>query len=103
MVKLGLVFAGLVSGLLIAAGVFALVWTEFHPATTEVWVASNDIRLANGTMIPAGTEMTVDAYMPEGFVRLGLAINVEGGSLAGFDKITKNVRDLSIPYWVETQ
>ena len=103
MAKLGLVLACLVGGLLIAAGIFALVWIEFHPATTEVWKSSSDIRLANGALIPAGTEMTVDAYMPEGFVSLSLAINVDGEALAGFDKRTENLRNLSIPYWVEQQ
>ena len=103
MAKLGLVLAGFVGGLLIAAGVVALVWIEFHPATTEVWAASGEVKLANGGVIPAGTEMTVDSFMPEGFVRLTLAINVDGEALAGFDKRTENVRNLSIPYWVEQQ
>ena len=103
MLKLGLVVGGLISGLLIAAAVFALVWAQIYPASTEVWVVSNDLRLENGTVIPAGTEMTVDAYMPEGFVRLSLAINAEGDSLMGFDKRIESVRNLTIPYWVESQ
>jgi hypothetical protein len=34
--------------------------------------------LTNGAVIPAGTEMTVEKDMSEGFVRLNLTINVDG-------------------------
>ena len=101
MAKLGLVLAGFVGGLLMAAGVVALVWKEFDSATTEVWKASTELMLENGAIIPAGTEMTVDKYMPEGFVRLSLAINAEGESLGQFDMRTEDARNLSLPYWVE--
>ncbi|MEM1264330.1 MAG: hypothetical protein AAGH76_18160 [Pseudomonadota bacterium] len=101
--KLGLVLSGFLGGLLVAVSAVALVFLEFYPATTGVWVASEDVRLENGSVITAGTEMTVDSFMSEGFVRLSLSVNVEGEALAGFERRTEDARDLKIPYWVEPQ
>ena len=104
--RIGLLLAGFVAGLLLAAAIgmwvlFPWVWGEAHSATSEVWRAEKQLTLANGTVIPIGSEMTVDRYMPEGFVRLSLAINVEGASLDWFNKRTENLPNLAIPYWVE--
>ena len=104
--RIGLLLTGFVAGLLLAAAIgmwfiFPWVWGEAHSATSEVWRAEKQLMLANGTAISAGTEMTVDAYMPEGFVRLNLAINVEGESLDLFNKRTESLPNLTIPYWVE--
>ncbi len=102
----GLLLTGFVAGLLLAAAIgmwviFPWVWAEAHSGTSNVWRAEKQVTLSNGTTIPAGTEMTVDAYMPEGFVRLKLAINVEGEALNSFNKRTENLPNLVIPYWVE--
>ena len=104
--RIGLLVTGFVAGLLLAAAVgmwviFPWMWGEAHNGTSEVWRAERQLTLANGTAIPSGTELTVDEYMPEGFVRINLAINVEGDSLDWFNKRTENVPNLVIPYWVE--
>ena len=104
--RIGFLLTGLVAGLLLATAVvywvvFPWVWGEAHGATSEVWRAEKQLTLANGATIPEGTEMTVDQYMPEGFVRLKLAINVEGESLESFSKRKERLSNLSIPYWVE--
>ena len=67
----------------IAASALAayLVWQEYYPNSTEVWTASSELTLGNGATIPGGTEFIVDKYMPEGFVRLSLYVNVEGEPL----------------------
>ncbi len=98
-------FAFFVSGFLLGVAATSLVTylllQEFHPSTTEVWTASTDLTLANGSTIRDGTEFVVDAYMPEGFVSLKLFVNVEGESLSSFTKRPENARVLKIPYWVE--
>ncbi|MDJ0905622.1 MAG: hypothetical protein QNI96_06350 [Woeseiaceae bacterium] len=104
--RISLLLMGFVGGLLLAAAigmwiVFPWVWGEAHSGTTEVWQAKRKLTLANGIAIPSGTEMTLDTYMPEGFVRLKLAINVEGEALDWFDKRTEKHPNLTIPYWVE--
>ena len=104
--KFGLLLAGFIAGLLLAAAIgmwviFPWVWGEAHSGTSEVWRTERPLTLANGTAIPAGTELTVGEFMPEGFVRLNLAINVEGESLDWFDKRTEKGPNLKIPYWVE--
>ncbi|MDH3692674.1 MAG: hypothetical protein OEU36_24875 [Gammaproteobacteria bacterium] len=104
--RIGLLLTGLVAGLLVATAVvywvvFPWVLGEAHSATSEIWRAEKQLKLANGATIPEGTEMTVDQYMPEGFVSLKLAINVEGESLESFSKRTERFPNLSIPYWVE--
>ena len=104
--RIGLLLTGFVAGLLLAGAIgmwvlFPWVWGEAHSRTSEVWRAERQLTLANGTAIPSGTEMTVDEYMPEGFVRLKLAINVEGESLDWFNKRTESLPNLAIPYWVE--
>jgi hypothetical protein len=101
MAKTGIALAGFVVGLLVSAGAFVWVWIEFHPPTSEVWTSTTEIRLENGALIPAGSELIVDDYMPEGFVRIELAINVDGESLSRFDKRTEQARNLAIPYWVQ--
>jgi len=104
--KIGLLLTGLVAGLLLATAVvywvvFPWVWGEAHSATSEIWRAEKQLTLENGATIPEGTEMTVYQYMPEGFVSLKLAINVDGESLESFSKRTERFPNLSIPYWVE--
>jgi hypothetical protein len=104
--KFGLLLTGFVAGLLLAAAigmwaVFPWVWGEAHSGTSEIWRTERQLTLGNGAAIPEGTEMTVAEYMPEGFVRLNLAINVEGESLDWFNKRTEKLPNLKIPYWVE--
>ena len=100
MVKVGLVLAGFAAGMLVAATVTVWVWTEFHSTTSEVWTTSTDVQLENGTLIPAGAELTVDRYMPEGFVTLRLSVNVEGESISKFESRIEDVSFLVIPYSV---
>jgi len=104
--RIGLLLTGFVAGLLLAGaiGMWVLlpwVWGAAHSGTSEVWQAEKQLTFANGIAIPSGTEMTVEKYMPEGFVRLKLAINVEGDSLDWFNKRTENLPNLTIPYWVD--
>ncbi len=104
--RIGLLLSGLLAGLLLAAAIgmwviFPWVWGKAHSGTSEVWRAEKPLVLENGIAIPAGTEMTVDEYMPEGFVRLKLAINVEGEALDWLERRTQNHPNFTVPYWVE--
>ena len=101
MAKIAIFVGSFLLGVAATSIVTYFLWQEFHPSTTEIWTASTDLKLANGTTIPDGTEFIVDAYMPEGFVSLALFVNVEGESLSRFTKRTENARVLKIPYWVE--
>lgn len=100
MARIGFALTGFVAGLSGSAGILLWLWTEFHSRTSEVWTASTEIRLENGTTIPAGSEFTVHRYMPEGFVTLRLSINVEGRALDQFESRVENVSFLVIPYWI---
>ncbi len=68
---------------------------------TEVWKATVDLQSSNGVVIPAGTELVVKDYMPEGFVALTLSVNVEGEELEAFEKTVSNKNNLRIPVWVQ--
>ncbi len=67
---------------------------------TEVWVATQPLRSDHGLLIPQRTELVHEAWMPEGFARLTLSINVEGEALALFDTRLEQRSFLVIPYWV---
>ncbi len=104
--RIGLLLAGFAGGLALAAAVgmwviFPWVWGEAHNGTSEVWRAESKLTLENGVTIPAGTDLTLDEYMPEGFVRLKLSINVEGDALDRFEKRTEDYPYLTIPYGIE--
>ena len=106
MERFGLLLTGFVAGLLLSAAVvywfvFPWAWVKPYSDTSEIWRADKQLTLANGATIPKGTELTVDQYMPEGFVSLKLSILVEGESLESFTKRTEELNNLSIPYWVE--
>ena len=100
MAKIRLVLSGFVVGLLVAAAVSVWVWTEFHSTTSEVWTTSTEVKLENGATIPAGSELTVHRYMPEGFATLRLSVNVEGESTSKFETRLEDVSFLVIPYSV---
>ena len=90
----------LLIGILI--GAFAvLAFTCLGSGSTEVWKSKVDLNASTGMVIPAGTEFVVREYMPEGFVALSLAVNVEGEELSVFDKSVVNKTNLRIPVWVQ--
>lgn len=77
-----------------------LVLSLLSSSNTEVWKATVDLQSSNGVVIPAGTELVVEDYMPEGFVALTLSVNVEGEELEVFEKTVSNKKNLRIPVWV---
>ena len=75
-------------------------WYWRH-SSTEVWVATHTMRFDSGIVIPAGTELILDRWMPEGFAALKPGINVEGIALDHFQLRTEQASFLRIPYFVE--
>lgn len=66
---------------------------------TEVWTAKVPLISAGGVAIPAGTELVVVKYMPEGFVASNLRANVESEALQLFDRRTDPATSLSVPQY----
>ena len=79
-----------------------LSWQAIADAAgmSVVWTTSTEVKLENGATIPAGSELTVHRYMPEGFVTLRLSVNVEGESTSKFETRLEDVSFLVIPYLV---
>lgn len=87
---------GVVSG---AAGLGGF-WYWQHQ-NTEIWSATETLESVNGIVIPAGTELVLDTWMPEGFAALELGINVEGIALEKFQRRTENKSFVRVPYFVD--
>ena len=91
-----LFITGVLSGAIAITG----YWYWQH-ATTEVWVNTQPMHSDNGIIIPPGTSLTLERWMPEGFATLNLGINVEGESLDAFRQHTEQKSFLRKPYFVE--
>jgi len=65
-----------------------------------VWVATRLLESESGIVVPAGTKLILDTWMPEGFAALELGINVEGNTLDHFQRHTEQASFLRIPYFV---
>ena len=90
----------LIVGIIIGvASVFS--FTFFGSISAEVWKSEVDLNAASGIFIPAGTEFVVSEYIPEGFVALSLAVNVEGEELNAFSKSELKKINVRIPVWVQ--
>lgn len=86
----------------IAIGVISFYFaSSLDSNTTEVWQTNVELTAPSGIVIPAGTELVVTERMPEGFVALSLAINIEGDELEAFKKAEVSKPNLRIPVWVE--
>ena len=97
---IGLLMAFLIGAFVSGVGLY-LLWKYQHPNETEVWVTNDPVQLANGAVLPVGTEFTIEHWMPEAFVTLTLHVNVEGSALDKFDRRMEPKRNLTIPVWVE--
>jgi len=89
----------------LAVGLFAGIASTLYfifggPVGTTVFTAAKPLH-ADGIEIPAGTELVLDRYMPEGFETLRLYINVEGGPLSIFSTRDDPRFNLVLPYWAE--
>jgi hypothetical protein len=87
-------------GALFGAALLSGYWYWRH-SSTEVWVATHSLESDNGIFVPAGTEMILERWMPEGFAALQLGINVEGVTLDNFQRHTEQASFLRIPYFVD--
>jgi len=97
--KLAFVAGCWLFGVVVGASGLAGYWYWQH-RNTEVWVAMEPLRSDHGLMIPPQTEFVHEAWMPEGFARLNLSINVEGETLALFETRQEQRSFLAIPYWI---
>jgi hypothetical protein len=68
--------------------------------STDVWTANANLVSASGVTIPAGTELTLATYMPEGFVALSLAVNIEGETLQVFDRRAEQIPSFRAPQFL---
>lgn len=89
-------------GALAGAAALGGYWVWRH-STTEVWVAERPLQSDSGLVVPAGTELVLERWMPEGFAALTLAVNVEGEALEHFQRRTEQKRFLRIPYSVDAR
>lgn len=99
MKSLAFVFVFLL-GALLGAAALGGYWYWQH-RTTEVWVAQRPLQSDNGMLVPAGTALVLERWMPEGFAALTLAVNVEGETLEHFQRRTEPESFLRIPYFVD--
>ena len=65
------------AGTLVGAAALSGYWYWLH-RSSEVWVATQALQSTDGMVVPAGTELVLETWMPEGFAALQLGINVEG-------------------------
>ena len=70
--------------------------------STEVWVATRALQSEGGIVVPAGTELILNRWMPEGFAALELGINVEGDTLDHFHRRTEQRSFLRVPYFLHS-
>lgn len=91
---------GFCTGVVVTAVACMMLWHQEIPAETEVWTTSSDLVLEGNILIPGGVDLVHDTWMPEGFARLKLYVNVEGADLEKFERRTEPKSQLRIPYWV---
>lgn len=87
-------------GALFGAALLGGYWYWRH-SSTEVWIATHTLESDNGIVVPAGTELILERWMPEGFAALKLGINVEGVTLDNFQRRSEKASFLRIPYFVD--
>jgi hypothetical protein len=87
-------------GAMFGAALLSGYWYWRH-SSTEVWVATHALETDSGIIVPAGTELILERWMPEGFAALELGINVEGVTLDNFQRRTEQASFLRIPYFVD--
>jgi hypothetical protein len=87
-------------GAMFGAALLSGYWYWRH-SSTEVWVATHSLETYSGIVIPAGTELILERWMPEGFATLELGINVEGVTLNNFQRRIEQASFLRIPYFVD--
>jgi len=64
-------------------------------------VATHSLKSDSGIVVPAGTELILERWMPEGFAALEPGINVEGITLENIQRRTEQAGFLRIPYFVD--
>ena len=100
MAKFGIAFLGFCTGVAVTAVFCTVLWYQQYPAETEVWTTSSDLVLEGKILVPSGVELVHDTWMPEGFARLKLYVNVGGADFDRFERHIDPRRQLTIPYWV---
>ncbi len=98
--KLPLLMLSFLAGVLVGAGALGGYWLWQH-RTTEVWVTKHAMKSASGILVPKGTQLVLERWMPEGFAALKLGINVEGEALDQFDRRVEQKRFLRLPYFID--
>jgi len=92
---------GFAGGLIVGAVAALMVgYRALFPSTTVVYKATQPIPLANGAVLPVGTELIHDQEMAEGFTVLRLYVNVGAPESAYFSTRIEPAQNLVIPYWV---
>ena len=85
-----------------AAGASGLAgYWYWKNSSTEVWVVKRTLQAETGIVLPVGTELILERWMPEGFAALKLGINVEGEELEDFESRIEPIAFLRIPYFAE--
>ena len=98
--KLTVVIFSFLVGAMFGAVLLSGYWYWRH-SSTEVWVATHSLETDSGIVVPAGTELILERWMPEGFAALELGINVEGVTLDNFQRRIERASFLRIPYFME--
>ena len=98
--KLSVGILSFLVGVIFGAVFLSGYWYWRH-SSTEVWVATHSLETDSGIVIPAGTELIFERWMPEGFAALKLGINVEGATLDNFQRHTEQASFLRIPYFID--
>ena len=98
--KLTVGIFGFLVGAMFGAALLSGYWYWRH-SSTEVWVTTHSLETDSGIIVPAGTELILERWMPEGFAALELGINVEGVTLDNFQRRTEDANFLRIPYFIE--
>ena len=98
--KLTVAVLGFMAGVLTGAAAVGGYWYWQH-STTEVWVVTHSMQSGNGIIVPEGTELVLERWMPEGFAALNLGINVEGAALGHFRHRTEQKGFLRVPYFID--
>jgi hypothetical protein len=98
-VRLAALTLTFIAGTLVGAAALSGYWYWLH-RSSEVWVATQTLQSADGMVVPAGTELVLETWMPEGFAALRLGINVEGETLDLFERRRESASFLRIPYFL---
>jgi len=89
-----------VLGISVGVGTTGVLWFFNQQSESEVWQTKKELTSSSGVVIPSGTELTLNKYMPEGFVGLELSVSVEGETLNEFKVSQHKEPNLKIPVWV---